>query len=89
LNIENWHDWNCDLINSNDSEDYYAAGIESETLQTNGIKEAECSHQLNLSVAPNVAGLVWPTRKSESQAETILVMVNSIEMRGNQGVNIK
>jgi hypothetical protein len=30
-------------------------------------------------------GLVWPTWKSKRQAEKVLVMVNAVEMRRNEG----
>jgi hypothetical protein len=38
-----------------------------------------------LSAAPNMPGLVWPTRKSKWQSENVLVSVNAVETRRNTG----
>ena len=39
-----------------------------------------------MSAAPNVPGLIRPTRKSRRQAENVLMTVNVIEKRRNMGV---
>jgi len=83
---ENWLNWNRDLENPNDCEDDCAADNESNIEHNNGIDDPECPEQLHVSAAPNVPGLVWPTRKSKRQAPKVLVMVNAIEMRRNKGV---
>jgi len=54
--------------------------------QNNGIKNLECPEQRDVSDAPNVPGLIPPTRKAKRQAQEVLVMVNAIETRRNKGV---
>jgi len=36
--------------------------------------------------APNVPRMIWPTHKSQREAEKLLVTVNAIETRRNTGV---
>jgi hypothetical protein len=74
------------LDNSNDSEDDCVADNESDIVQTNGVENPECAEQQDVSAVPNVPGLVQPIRKSERQAEKVLVTVNAIETRRNKGV---
>jgi hypothetical protein len=78
--------WNGDLDDPTDSKDDCAADIESDIMQDNGIKHLEGPEQRNLSAAPYVAGLLPPTRKSKTQSVNLLVMVNGIKMRRNEGV---
>ena len=89
LDIENWLDWNGDLDNPNDSEDDCAADVESDRDQDNSIKDPESPEQDDVGAAPDVSGLIWLTPKSKSHAEKVLVMVNAIETRRNQGVKKK
>jgi len=42
-----------------------------------------------VSAVPNVPGLIWPARKSKSQAEKVLMMANAIETRRSKGVKKK
>jgi len=42
-----------------------------------------------VSAAPNASGLIQPTRKSERQADEMLMMVNAIERRTNKEVGNK
>jgi len=80
-----WLNWNGDLDNPNDSEDDCAADNESDIGPNNGTEDPECPEQQDLSAAPNVPGLVRPTRKSKRQAEKVLVTVNAVETRRNKG----
>jgi hypothetical protein len=73
------------LDNPNDSEDDCAADDESDIEQYTGIEDSKCPEQQEVSTAPNVPRLVWPTRKSNSQIETVLVTVNAVETRRNKG----
>jgi len=82
---DDWLNWNCDLDNPNDSEEDCAADNESDIEHNNGIEDPECPEQQDVSAAPNVPGLVRPTRKSQSQAEKVLVTVNAVETRRNRG----
>jgi hypothetical protein len=86
---DDWHNWNGDLDNPNDSEDNCAADVESDMEQDNTIEDPESPEQRDVSAAPNVPGLIRPTRKSKRHAETVLVTVNTIEIRRNKGVKKK
>jgi len=85
----NWLNGNGDLDNPNDSEDDCAADYESDIEHSNGIEDLECPDQQDVSAAPNVPGLVRPSRKSTRQVPEVLVTVNAIEMRRNKGVKKK
>jgi len=80
-----WLHWNGDLDNPTDSEENCAAGDEFDMEYNNGIEDPECPEQQDVGSAPNVPGLVWPTRKSKRQAEKLSVTVNAVETRRNQG----
>jgi len=82
---DDWLNWNGDLHNPNDSEEDCAADDESDIEHNNGIKDPQCPEQQDVSAAPNVPGLVRPTRKSKRQAEKVLVTVNTVETRRNKG----
>jgi len=82
---DDWINWNGDLDDPNDSEDDCAADDESDIEPNTGIEDRECPEQQDVSAAPNVPGLVWPTRKSKRQAEKVLVMVNGVETWRNKG----
>jgi len=81
---DDWLNWNGDLDNPNDSADDCAADDESNIEQNNGIEDLECPEQQDVSAAPNVPGLVRPTRKSKRQAEKVLVTVNAVETWRNK-----
>jgi len=78
--------WNCELDNSNDREDHWAADAEYDIEQDNGIKEPEWPEPPDVSATPNVPRLIRPTRKSNRQAEKVSVTVNAMEMRRNKGI---
>jgi len=82
---DDWLNWNGDLDNPIDSEEDCAVDDESDIEQNNGIKDPECPEQQDVRAAPNVPGLVRPTRKSKRQAEKLLVTVNAAETRRNKG----
>jgi len=73
------------MDNSTDSQGDCAADNESNIVQNNGIEDPEYSEQQDLSTAPNVPGLVLPTRKSKRQAEKLLVTVNAADTLRNKG----
>jgi len=62
---EDWLNWNGDLDNPNDSQEDCAADDGSDTEQKNCIEDPACPEQQDVSAAPNVLGLVLPTRKSK------------------------
>jgi hypothetical protein len=86
---EDWLNWNGDLDNPNDSEDDCTADVESDMEQDNPIEDPESPEQRDVRAAPNVPGLIRPTRKSKRHAEKVLVTVNAIETRRNKGVKKK
>jgi len=85
LDTDYWLNWNGDLDNPIYSEEDCAADDESDMQQNNGIDDPECPEQQDVSAAPNVTGLVRPTRKSRRQAEKLLVTVNAAETQRNKG----
>jgi hypothetical protein len=85
LDTEHWLNWNGDLDNSNDSEEDCAADDDSDIEHNNCIDDPKCPERQNLSAAPNVRGLVQPTRKSERQAAKVLVTVNAVETQRKKG----
>jgi hypothetical protein len=86
LDTQDWLNWTGDLDHPNDSDDDCAADFGSDMEQDNSIEVQECPEQRDQCAAPHVPGLIQPIRKSERQAETVLVTVNAIETRRNQGV---
>jgi len=81
---EDWLNWNGDLDIPNDSEEDCAADDDSDIGHKNCIEDPEYPELQDVSAAPNMPGLVWPTRKSKSQAEKVLVTVNVAETRRNK-----
>jgi len=86
---KDWLDWNGDMDYPNDTEDNYAAEVESDMEQGNSLEDAEYPLQRYVSTATNVPGLNWPTRKWKRHAEKVLVTVHQIETRRNKGVKQK
>jgi len=86
---DDWLNWNGDLDNPDDSEEDCAVDNESDIEHNNGIEDPECQEQQDVSAAPNVPGLVRPTRKSKRLAEKVLVTVNAVETWRNKGGKIK
>ena len=86
---EDWLNWNGDLDDSNDSEDDCAAEGEFDIEQGKSIEDPEWPEQRDVSAAPNVPGLIRLTRRSNVQAETLLMTINAIETRRNKGVKKK
>jgi hypothetical protein len=86
---EDWLHWTGDLDDPNDSDDDCAADVGSNMEQAKSMKNPECPEQRDVSAAPNVPGLIRPTRKSKRQAEMLLVTVNAIETRRSKGVKKK
>jgi len=82
---DDWLNWNGNLDDPNDSEDDYAADDESDIEQNIGIEDSDCPEQQDVSTAPNVPGLVRPTRKSKRLAEKMLVTVNAVETQRYKG----
>jgi hypothetical protein len=77
------------LDNPNDSEDDCAADDVSDIEHNNGIEDLEFPEHQDVNAARNVTRLVQPTWKSKKQTEQVLVMVNAIEMRTDNGVKKK
>jgi len=82
---DDWLNCNGNLDNPNDSTNDCAADNDSDIGPNNHIEDPECPEQEDVIAAPNVPGLVPPTRKSKSQAEKVFETVNAVETRRNQG----
>ena len=83
---EDWLNWDGDLHNPNDSEDNFAADVESDMEKDSIIGDSECPEQWDVSAVPNVPGSILPTLKSKRQAEEVLMTVSAIEPTRNRGV---
>jgi hypothetical protein len=86
---DNWLDWDGDLDNPNVSEDDCVVDNESDLEQHNFIQDSETTAQRDGRAAPNVPGLIRPTRKSKRQAEKVTVRVSAMETRRNKGKKTK
>jgi len=58
---ENWLNWNAGVDNWNGSEDDCMVDVESDIEEGNTCKDPETTEQQDVSAAPNVPGLIWPT----------------------------
>jgi len=85
LETDDCLNWNGDLDNPNDSNKDCIADDESDIEDNNGIEDSECPEQQDVSTAPIMPGLVRPTRKSNREAEKVLVTVNAVETWRNDG----
>jgi len=83
---ENWLNWNGDLDNPNNSEDDWEADNESDMELDNCSEVSETLEVRNVSAAPNVPGLIRPTRQSKKKVEKELLTVNILETRRNKGI---
>jgi hypothetical protein len=86
---ENCLNWNGDLDNLNDSEDDWQADNESDLELDNCREDSDTLKVRNVSEAPNVPGLIWPIRQSKNMVEKVLLTVNIMETRWNQGIKKK
>jgi len=86
LDTDNCQNWNGDLEYSNISEDDCLAGVESDTEKDINIEHPESIEKRDVIAAPNFLGFIRPTRKSKRQADKLLVMVNTLEMKCYQGI---
>jgi len=77
------------LENPNNSEDDCTAVNESDIQYNNCIEDPEFQEQQHLSSTPTDPRLVMPTRKSKTQADKVLLTVNTVETRRNNGLNKK
>jgi hypothetical protein len=82
---EGWLIGNGDLDYSNDSEGDCDADDDLDIQHHNWIDDPQCAEPQDVSAAPNVPGLVKPTRTSKRKAEKVLVTVNEVETRRNKG----
>jgi len=86
---EVWLNWSGDSEYPINSDDDWAADIESDTERENNIEDPECPQKRELGPGWNVSRLIRPTRQSKRQAEMVLMMVNAIETWRNKGVKKK
>jgi hypothetical protein len=77
------------LENLNNSPDDWEADNESDMELDNGSEVSETLEVWNVSAAPNVPGLIRPTRRSKEKIEKVLVTFNIMEMRRNMEIKKK
>jgi hypothetical protein len=82
---DDWLHGNGDLDDPNDSEEDCSADNDSDMEYNNCFEDPECPEKQDVSGAPNVPGLVRPTRKTKRQAEKVIMTVNAAETRRNTG----
>jgi hypothetical protein len=63
--------------------------IESDIGRDNVIDDADCPEQRDVSAAPNVPRLIWPTQIPQRYRNTMLLTVSAIETIRNKGVKEK
>ena len=85
LDTENWLDWNGDFDNPNDSEDDWEVDNESNMELANRTRDPETPAQWEVNAAPNVPGVILPTRRSMAMTDKVLMTANTIETRKNKG----
>jgi len=73
------------LGNPNDSEEDCKPDDQSDIEPGNCIKALESPDNWLVSAAPNVPGLIWPTRRSMKMAQKGLMTVSTMETRRNKG----
>jgi len=83
--IENWLNLNGDLDNPNVWEYDWEADHKSDVEQDNGIEDPDSTEKWDVSAAPNVPGLIWPTRRSNNKAAQQLMTVSAVETKRNKG----
>jgi len=81
-NSENWLNWIIYVDNPNRSEVDWDATNESKIELGDGIKTLESLEYHVVSVAPNVPGLIRPTRRSLKQAGKWFMTVSSMKPGG-------
>jgi len=63
--------------------------VESDIEQDDSIGDPNSPAQWDVSAAPNVPGVIRPTRQSKRQAEKVLMTVDAIKTGRNMGVEKK
>jgi len=86
LDTDDWLDWDGDLDHPNDSQDNFAADVESDMEQDSSIEHSECPEQRDVTDVPNVPVLILPPWILKRQAEEVLMTVSAIEKRRKRGV---
>jgi len=86
---EDWLNCNVDWEKQNDSKDHSRADVESDIHKDNSIEDPDCPVQQDVSAAPDVPRLIWATRKSKRHGDKVVMTVNAIETRRNDGAKQK
>lgn len=84
-----WLDWNWVLDNPHDSKDDWKADNECDIELDISIENSETPQQQDVSAIPNVSELIWPTQRSKTMAEKVLMMVSTMETRSNKAIKNK
>jgi len=62
---DDWLNWNGNLDDPNDREDYWVVDVQYDSEQDTSIEDPQCSEQQNVSSAPHVHGFIPPTWRSK------------------------
>jgi len=89
MDTDNWHEWNGDCDNSNESKADYKADDVSDIEQDNGIEDPESPEQPDVSARQNVPRLIRPTQRAVKIAEQMLMTVNAMETKRDLGNKLK
>jgi len=81
---EYWINMNGDLDNPNVSKDDWEVDNEFDTDLNYGIEDPEFPEQWDVCAAPNVPGLIWPTRRSNNTAQKGFMTVNAMQTKRNK-----
>jgi len=85
LDTKNLLHWDGDLDNPMNTEDDWEANTESDIELDKGNNDPETPELQDVNARPIVPGLIQPTQRSKKTAETVLMMVSTMEMRRNMG----
>jgi len=77
------------LDNPHDSKDDWKADNECDIELDISIENSETPQQQDVSAIPNVSELIWPTQRSKTMAEKVLMMVSTMETRSNKAIKNK
>jgi len=72
-----------------DIEDDREGDNESEIQLANGVRNSDMEQQWHVCTILNIPGLIQLTMRSNTMAETVLMMVGTMGTRRNQGIKKK
>lgn len=86
LDTEYWLDRNGDFNILNRREHEWDVDNKSEIVLEHGIRHSETSDHWDVRATLNVAGFVWPIRRSTNKADNVLVAVGTMDARRSTAI---